>query len=59
MMSSLGIPLVQGLRMLVNGPSGQLVQIPEPDEDCVMEPWTSWRGKSQSPYRSFLPGWTP
>ena len=38
MMSSLGIPLVQGLRLLVNGPSGQLVQLPEPDEDCVMEP---------------------
>lgn len=38
MMSSLGIPLVQGLRLLVNGPSGQLAQLPEPDEDCVMEP---------------------
>lgn len=43
MMSSLGIPLVQGLRMLVNGPSGQLVQIPEPDEDCVMEPGQNLR----------------
>jgi len=38
MMSSLGIPLIQGLRLLVNGPSGKLAQIPEPDEDCVMEP---------------------
>ena len=35
---SLGIPLVQGLRLLVNGPSDQLAQLPEPDEDCVMEP---------------------
>lgn len=43
MMSTLGIPLVQGLRMLVNGPSGQLVQIPEPDEDCVMEPGQNLR----------------
>ena len=38
MMSSLGIPLVQGLRLLVNGPSDQLAQLPEPDEDCVVEP---------------------
>lgn len=38
MMSSLGIPLVQGLRLQVNGPSDQLAQLPEPDEDCVMEP---------------------
>lgn len=38
MMSSLGIPLVQGLRLLVNGPSGELAQLPEPDEDCVMKP---------------------
>lgn len=38
MMSSLGIPLVQGLRLLVNGPSDRLAELPEPDEDCRMEP---------------------
>lgn len=38
MMSSLGIPLVQGLRLLVNGPSDRLAKLPEPDEDCLMEP---------------------
>lgn len=43
MMSSLGIPLVQGLRLLVNGPSDQLAQLPEPDEDCVMEPGAGLR----------------
>lgn len=43
MMSSLGIPLVQGLRLLVNGPSDQLAQLPEPDEDCVLEPGAGLR----------------
>lgn len=38
MMSSLGIPLVQGLRLLVNGPPDRLAELPEPDEDCRMEP---------------------
>lgn len=38
MMSSLGIPLVQGLRLLVNGPADRLAELPEPDEDCLMEP---------------------
>lgn len=64
MMSSLGIPLVQGLRLLVNGPSDQLAQLPEPDEDCVMgtgagisgRPWISWRGRFPSPCRSLRPG---
>lgn len=38
MMSSLGIPLVQGLRLLVSGPSDRLAELPEPDEDCRMAP---------------------
>ncbi len=38
MMESLGIPLVQGLRLLVNGPADNLACLPEPDEDCILEP---------------------
>lgn len=43
MMSSLGIPLVQGLRLLVNGPADRLAELPEPDEDCLMEPGSGLR----------------
>lgn len=38
MMNALGIPLVQGLRLLVNGPAARLPGLPEPDADCRITP---------------------
>lgn len=34
MMNKLGIPLIQGLRLLVNGPGDKLPALPPPDPDC-------------------------
>ncbi len=38
LLSSTGIPLVRGLQLLVNGPSDYMPELPEPDEDCSIEP---------------------
>ncbi len=38
MMTTLGIPLVQGLRILMGGGHDAVPNLPEPDEDCVLEP---------------------
>ncbi len=38
LMSTLGIPLAQGLRILMGGGHDAVPNLPPPDEDCVLEP---------------------
>ncbi len=38
MMNNLGIPLICGLRLLVNGPNDTLPSLPPDDKDCTLQP---------------------
>lgn len=38
LMNNLGIPLIRGLRLLINGPNDTLPPLPPPDDDCALQP---------------------